>query len=59
MIEPFSCSVEFALLKASLSAAIRDRKPKITARIVIDEVKIKVSKFLMGRLKSRIDDVLD
>ena len=59
MIEPLSCFVEFSWLKSSLSSAIRDRKAKIVGKIMIDEVKIRVSKFLMGKLKSRIDDVLD
>lgn len=59
MIEPFSCFVEFSLLKSTLSSAIRHRKPKITGKIMIDEVSIRVSKFLMEKLKSRIDDVLD
>lgn len=59
MIEPFSCFVEFSLLKSSLSPAIRDKKPKIVGKIMIDEIKIKVSKFLMSRLKSKVDNILD
>ncbi len=59
MIEPFSCFVELSLLKNSLSQAIKDRKPKITAKIMIDEIQVKVSKFLMGRLKSKVDNILD
>lgn len=59
MIQPFSCFAEFSLLKSALSPAIKHKKAKFSAKIMIEEVSIRVSKFLMGRLKGRIEDVLD
>ena len=55
MVKPVSCFVDIALLKAALSPAIQQRKPKLTGRFKIDRVEVVVSQFLLRKLKDRLE----
>jgi len=55
MIEPFSCFVDFSVLRSNLPDSIRNKKHRFVARLILDEVNIKISKFLLTKMKYRFD----
>lgn len=55
MIDPFSCFVDFSMLRANLPDSIKDRKHKFISRISIDGINITISKFLLTKMKYRFD----
>ena len=55
MISPMSCNVDFSMLNSNLPVSIKDKNYKFIFQISIDELKIKVSKFLLTKMKYRFD----
>ena len=55
MISPMSCNVDFSMLNSNLPVSIKDKNYKFIFQISIDEINIKVSKFLLTKMKYRFD----